>query len=58
MTFILELIMLLCFKMVDYAEVETRVEALRKLLLDKLLETPSTLHDQKHYIRLPFLFIF
>ncbi|XP_070603271.1 exocyst complex component 2 isoform X2 [Erythrolamprus reginae] len=34
-----------------YAEVETRVEALRKLLLDKLLETPSTLHDQKRYIR-------
>ncbi|XP_053099804.1 exocyst complex component 2 isoform X2 [Hemicordylus capensis] len=34
-----------------YAEVETRVEALRKLLLDKLFETPSTLHDQKRYIR-------
>lgn len=34
-----------------YAEVETRIEALRKLLLDKLLETPSTLHDQKRYIR-------
>ncbi|XP_048364225.1 exocyst complex component 2 [Sphaerodactylus townsendi] len=34
-----------------YAEVETRVEALRKLLLNKLLETPSTLHDQKRYIR-------
>ncbi|KAI6075361.1 Exocyst complex component 2 [Aix galericulata] len=31
-----------------YAEVETRIEALRELLLDKLLETPSTLHDQKH----------
>lgn len=30
---------------------ETRIEALRKLLLDKLLETPSTLHDQKRYIR-------
>ncbi|KAM5267935.1 exocyst complex component 2 isoform 2-T2 [Hipposideros larvatus] len=34
-----------------YAEVETRIEALRELLLDKLLETPSTLHDQKRYIR-------
>ncbi|XP_032717328.1 exocyst complex component 2 isoform X1 [Lontra canadensis] len=34
-----------------YAEVETRVEALRELLLAKLLETPSTLHDQKRYIR-------
>lgn len=34
-----------------YAEVETRIESLRKLLLDKLLETPSTLHDQKRYIR-------
>ncbi|XP_075441928.1 exocyst complex component 2 [Ascaphus truei] len=34
-----------------YVEVETRIEALRKLLLDKLLETPSTLHDQKRYIR-------
>ncbi|XP_055963740.1 exocyst complex component 2 [Sorex fumeus] len=34
-----------------YAEVETRIDALRQLLLDKLLETPSTLHDQKHYIR-------
>uniref|UniRef100_A0A3Q2I3V5 Exocyst complex component 2 n=1 Tax=Equus caballus TaxID=9796 RepID=A0A3Q2I3V5_HORSE len=34
-----------------YAEVETRIEALRQLLLDKLLETPSTLHDQKRYIR-------
>uniref|UniRef100_A0A672RVQ5 Exocyst complex component 2 n=1 Tax=Sinocyclocheilus grahami TaxID=75366 RepID=A0A672RVQ5_SINGR len=34
-----------------YSEVETRIEALRKLLLDKLLETPSTLHDQKRYIR-------
>ncbi|KAL7984543.1 hypothetical protein Chor_003113 [Crotalus horridus] len=45
------LIVVLCFKIVDYAEVETRVEALRKLLLDKLLETPSTLHDQKRYIR-------
>ncbi|XP_076999617.1 exocyst complex component 2 isoform X4 [Tamandua tetradactyla] len=33
-----------------YAEVETRIEALRELLLDKLLETPSTLHDQKRYI--------
>ncbi|RXN36184.1 exocyst complex component 2-like protein [Labeo rohita] len=36
---------------VVYSEVETRIEALRKLLLDKLLETPSTLHDQKRYIR-------
>ncbi|KAF4794111.1 Exocyst complex component 2 [Turdus rufiventris] len=35
-----------------YAEVETRIEALRELLLDKLLETPSTLHDQKRYIRI------
>ncbi|XP_068092912.1 exocyst complex component 2 [Hyperolius riggenbachi] len=34
-----------------YAEVETRIDALRKLLLGKLLETPSTLHDQKRYIR-------
>ncbi|KAI4881279.1 hypothetical protein NFI96_032540 [Prochilodus magdalenae] len=34
-----------------YAEVETRIGALRNLLLDKLLETPSTLHDQKRYIR-------
>ncbi|XP_055426418.1 exocyst complex component 2 isoform X2 [Bubalus kerabau] len=34
-----------------YAEVETRIEALRELLLEKLLETPSTLHDQKRYIR-------
>ncbi|NXJ75015.1 EXOC2 protein, partial [Trogon melanurus] len=34
-----------------YAEVETGIQALRELLLDKLLETPSTLHDQKRYIR-------
>ncbi|XP_030626860.1 exocyst complex component 2 [Chanos chanos] len=34
-----------------YAEVEMRIGALRSLLLDKLLETPSTLHDQKRYIR-------
>uniref|UniRef100_A0A452QF86 Exocyst complex component 2 n=1 Tax=Ursus americanus TaxID=9643 RepID=A0A452QF86_URSAM len=34
-----------------YAEVETRIEDLRELLLAKLLETPSTLHDQKRYIR-------
>ncbi|KAM9308773.1 exocyst complex component 2 [Gastrophryne carolinensis] len=34
-----------------YTEVETRIEALRALLLEKLLETPSTLHDQKRYIR-------
>ncbi|KAF4082429.1 hypothetical protein AMELA_G00151670 [Ameiurus melas] len=34
-----------------YAEVETRIGALRNLLLDKLLEMPSTLHDQKRYIR-------
>ncbi|KAJ7986362.1 hypothetical protein DPEC_G00339130 [Dallia pectoralis] len=34
-----------------YAEVEARIGALRILLLDKLFETPSTLHDQKRYIR-------
>ncbi|XP_062858410.1 exocyst complex component 2 [Trichomycterus rosablanca] len=34
-----------------YAEVETRISALRNLLLDKLLEMPSTLHDQRRYIR-------
>uniref|UniRef100_A0A8C4GYX7 Exocyst complex component 2 n=1 Tax=Dicentrarchus labrax TaxID=13489 RepID=A0A8C4GYX7_DICLA len=34
-----------------YAEVETRISALRSLLLEKLLQTPSTLHDQKRYIR-------
>ncbi|XP_041040472.1 exocyst complex component 2 [Carcharodon carcharias] len=34
-----------------YAEVETRIDALRKLLMNKLLEMPSTLHDQKRYIR-------
>lgn len=34
-----------------YAEVETRIAALRSLLLEKLLQTPSTLHDQKRYIR-------
>uniref|UniRef100_A0A8C5DVT0 Exocyst complex component 2 n=1 Tax=Gouania willdenowi TaxID=441366 RepID=A0A8C5DVT0_GOUWI len=34
-----------------YGEVETRITALRSLLLDKLLQTPSTLHDQKRYIR-------
>ncbi|XP_066578867.1 exocyst complex component 2 isoform X2 [Amia ocellicauda] len=34
-----------------YAEVETRIDALRSRLLDKLLEMPSTLHDQKRYIR-------
>uniref|UniRef100_A0A3P9IRA0 Exocyst complex component 2 n=1 Tax=Oryzias latipes TaxID=8090 RepID=A0A3P9IRA0_ORYLA len=34
-----------------YAEVETRIGALRNLLLEKLLQTPSTLHDQKRYIR-------
>ncbi|TSK58001.1 Exocyst complex component 2 [Bagarius yarrelli] len=34
-----------------YAEVETRISALRNLLLEKLLEMPSTLHDQKRYIR-------
>lgn len=34
-----------------YSEVETRIGALRNLLLDKLLEMPSTLHDQKRYIR-------
>lgn len=41
----------LCAPPVVYAEVETRIEALRSLLLDKLLQTPSTLHDQKRYIR-------
>ncbi|KAK5930363.1 hypothetical protein CgunFtcFv8_026600 [Champsocephalus gunnari] len=34
-----------------YAEVETKIGALRSLLLEKLLQTPSTLHDQKRYIR-------
>ncbi|CAM9217144.1 unnamed protein product, partial [Lampetra fluviatilis] len=34
-----------------YADVEVRIEGLRKLLLGKLLETPATLHDQKRYIR-------
>ncbi|XP_072245025.1 exocyst complex component 2 [Leuresthes tenuis] len=34
-----------------YTEVETRIGALRSLLLEKLLQTPSTLHDQKRYIR-------
>ncbi|XP_061681753.1 exocyst complex component 2 isoform X2 [Syngnathoides biaculeatus] len=34
-----------------YGEVETRIRALRSLLLEKLLQTPSTLHDQKRYIR-------
>nr|XP_057928280.1 exocyst complex component 2 [Doryrhamphus excisus]XP_057928281.1 exocyst complex component 2 [Doryrhamphus excisus]XP_057928282.1 exocyst complex component 2 [Doryrhamphus excisus] len=34
-----------------YAEVESRIRALRSLLLEKLLQTPSTLHDQKRYIR-------
>ncbi|XP_058493724.1 exocyst complex component 2 isoform X1 [Solea solea] len=34
-----------------YVEVETRIGALRRLLLEKLLQTPSTLHDQKRYIR-------
>ncbi|KAH0506791.1 Exocyst complex component 2 [Microtus ochrogaster] len=34
-----------------YAEVEAGIEDLRELLLKKLLETPSTLHDQKRYIR-------
>lgn len=42
---------LLCAPPVVYAEVETRIEALRSLLLGKLLQTPSTLHDQKRYIR-------
>lgn len=36
---------------IDYAEVEAGIEDLRELLLKKLLETPSTLHDQKRYIR-------
>uniref|UniRef100_A0A3B3ZBA2 Exocyst complex component 2 n=1 Tax=Periophthalmus magnuspinnatus TaxID=409849 RepID=A0A3B3ZBA2_9GOBI len=34
-----------------YSEVEMRITALRTLLLEKLLQTPSTLHDQKRYIR-------
>ncbi|CAJ1061199.1 exocyst complex component 2 isoform X1 [Xyrichtys novacula] len=34
-----------------YAEVEMGIAALRTLLLEKLLQTPSTLHDQKRYIR-------
>ncbi|XP_078283534.1 exocyst complex component 2 isoform X1 [Rhinoraja longicauda] len=34
-----------------YAEVETHIDALRILLMDKLLEMPSTLLDQKRYIR-------
>ncbi|XP_056132025.1 exocyst complex component 2 isoform X2 [Lampris incognitus] len=34
-----------------YAEVETRIGSLRSLLLEKLLQTPSTLHDQRRYIR-------
>ncbi|KAK2908352.1 exocyst complex component 2 [Channa argus] len=34
-----------------YAEVETRITSLRSLLMEKLLQTPSTLHDQKRYIR-------
>ncbi|XP_077450841.1 exocyst complex component 2 [Stigmatopora argus] len=34
-----------------YAEVEMRIKGLRSLLLEKLLHTPSTLHDQKRYIR-------
>ncbi|TNN76895.1 Exocyst complex component 2 [Liparis tanakae] len=36
-----------------YAEVEMKIGALRSLLLEKLLQTPSTLHDQKRYIRSP-----
>ncbi|KAF3835523.1 hypothetical protein F7725_028081 [Dissostichus mawsoni] len=40
-----------------YAEVETRIGALRSLLLEKLLQTPSTLHDQKRYIRSLYVFI-
>lgn len=40
-----------------YAEVETRISALRSLLLEKLLQTPSTLHDQKRYIRSLHIFI-
>ncbi|XP_056270378.1 exocyst complex component 2 [Pseudoliparis swirei] len=34
-----------------YAEVEMKIGALMSLLLEKLLQTPSTLHDQKRYIR-------
>ena len=40
----------LCVSVV-YTEVEMRIGSLRSLLLEKLLETPSTLHDQKRYIR-------
>lgn len=40
-----------------YAEVETRIEALRELLLDKLQTVPSTLHDQKRYIRSLCLYV-
>lgn len=49
---------LLHFPTIVYAEVETRIEALRHLLLDKLLQTPSTLHDQKRYIRSLYYFSF
>lgn len=45
---------LLCYSAQVYAEVETRIQALRHLLLEKLLQTPSTLHDQKRYIRFFF----
>ncbi|KAM8822273.1 exocyst complex component 2 isoform 1-T1 [Synchiropus picturatus] len=34
-----------------YAQVELRIRGLRSLLLEKLLQTPSTLLDQKRYIR-------
>lgn len=49
---------LLHFPTIVYAEVETRIESLRHLLLDKLLQTPSTLHDQKRYIRSLYYFSF
>lgn len=44
--------MVLLFVLV-YAEVEMKIGALMSLLLEKLLQTPSTLHDQKRYIRSP-----
>lgn len=46
-----------CYSALVYAEVETRIGALRSLLLEKLLQTPSTLHDQKRYIRSLNVFI-
>lgn len=49
--------MVLCYSTVVYAEVETRIGALRSLLMEKLLQTPSTLHDQKRYIRSLYIII-